>query len=233
MVKETGTTGVTPEQWDPRAASDREAFVDLVESDLPKLYHFAAREIRYRESVADLEPAELTAEDVVSEATVTALQLLRRGPHRFAFRAWLRHLIKASIERAVRSSRERHSREQVRLEREIAPALEQELFYFYQPDNSLTWEDVIPDEDSPAPDSDLAISENWAGLEKTLNSLPAQERDVFVLHAIEGLPLEQVAAMRRQKLEEVRRLYQVAREALRAQLADRMNLGGEPAPNAE
>jgi len=228
MSAQTAQQREAPTDRDLRAqaaAGDREAFIHLVERHLDDLYRFAAREIRYRESVEDLEPGELTAEDVISEATLTALQLLKRVPAGFPFKRWLPHLVLALIERAVRHSRERRDQEQVRLERGLSAALEGELFDFYQPDDSLTWEDVIPYGGTSSLEELLALQEDWATLEAALNSLPADQRQVFVLHAIEGLPLKQIAALQRRRLEDVKKLYQEGRESLRVQLVDHRAIG--------
>jgi RNA polymerase sigma factor (sigma-70 family) len=200
----------------------------LVERYLDELYSFAAREIRYHESLGDLEPGELTAEDVVSETTLTALQVFARKPRQATFRGLLHHLALAIIEHWALHSRERRRHERLRLEkgvpveRDQVPDMERDIFVYYQPDDLLTWEDTIPDASMPSPEEIPAIEEEWAAMEALLNSLPADQRTVFGLHAIEGVSLEEIAAMRRQPLQDVKELYEQGREALRARLADRM-----------
>lgn len=224
------SSGMVPEQaLTLRAvAGDREAFVQLVERYLDELYSFAAREIRYYESLGDLEPGELTAEDVVSETTLTALQVLARKPRRGTFRGLLHHLALAVIEHWALRSRERRRHERLRLEkgvpveRDWGPDMERDIFMYYQPDDLLTWEDTIPDASMPPPEEIPAIEEEWEAMEALLNSLPADQRTVFGLHAIEGLSLKEIAALQRQPLQDIKRLYEHGREALRVRLTDRM-----------
>jgi RNA polymerase sigma factor (sigma-70 family) len=222
--------GMVPEQeLTLRAvAGDREAFIQLVEHHLDELYSFASREIRYHESLGDLEPGELAPEDVVSETTLTALQVLARKPRRSTFQGLLRHLVLAVIEHWALRSRERRRHERLRLEEGVpleqdrGPDMERDIFMYYQPDDLLTWEDTIPDASLPPPEEIPAIEEEWEAMEILLNSLPADQRMVFGLHAIEGLSLEEIAAMQRQPLHAVKVLYEQGREALRARLTDRM-----------
>lgn len=206
-------------------AGDREAFVRLIERHLDDLYRFAAREIRYRESLGDLEPDEITPEDVVSETTLMALRELARKPYRASFEGWLRHLALGIVKRWVLRSRERRRYERISLESTI-PSISppgEKFPAYYQPDALLTWEDTLPDATVPMIEEIPVIQETREQLEATVNNLPANQREVFVLRAIEGLRFEEIAAMRQQQLQEIRALYRQARETLREQLTDRMD----------
>ncbi|HEY68290.1 MAG TPA: RNA polymerase sigma factor [Thermoflexia bacterium] len=206
--------------WQRAIAGDREAFIRLIERHLDSLYRFAAREIRYRRALGDLEPDEVTPEEVVSETVLAALRELARRPCRASFKGWLRHLALQIIKRWARRSRERRYHERIHLE-DVLPS-SQLLFAYYQPDAALTWEDVLPDRSTPMPEEALEIREAWEELEAMVNRLPADEREVFTLRAIEGLRFDEIAAMRQQRIREVKALYRQAREVLREQLADRM-----------
>lgn len=224
MSKETATASAGPGLRQRALSGDRKAFVQLMEDHLDGLYRFVAREIGYHQSLDELEPGEVTIEGIVSETALLALEELARLPRGASFRGWLRHLALEILRRRVRQSRERRRYEEVPLE-EGLPLLssDEQLFAYYQPDAVLTWEDALPDAHAVLPEEIPVIGESWAGLEAVLNHLPSDERKVFVLHAMEGLSLHEIAAMRAQRLDRVEGLYSHARETLRAQLADRMD----------
>ena len=206
--------------WQRATAGDREPFIHLVERHLDGLYRFVAREIRYRQALGDLEPGEVTPEEVVSETVLAALRGLARMPRHASFKGWLRHLALRIVRRWARRSRERRYYEHIHLEDALPSS--QQLFAYYQPDAILTWEDVLPDRSIPMPEETLVVRETWKELEAMVNRLPTDEREIFTLRAIEGLRFDEIAAMRQRRVQQVKALYRQAREALREQLADRM-----------
>jgi RNA polymerase sigma-70 factor, ECF subfamily len=194
-------------------AGDREAFIALAEQHLPALYRFVAREIRYHEALGDLEPGEVDVEDVLDEVFLTALRQLHRMPRRATFKGWLRHLALQTLRRVVRASRGRRRYEPVHLE--DPPPNGRRLDASYPSDARLTWKDIIPDRSTPSPEEAVLLKETWQTLEASLNQLPADQREVFLLRAVEGLSYEEIAAMLGRPIQQVKSSYRAAREALR------------------
>jgi RNA polymerase sigma factor (sigma-70 family) len=193
-------------------AGDRQAFLALAEQHLPALYRFVAREIRYHEELGNLEPDEMDVEDVLNEVFLTALRQLHRKPRRASFKGWLRHLALQTLRRAVRASRERRRYEAIRLEDPLPN--EERVQESYPLDPSETWKDVFPHPFTPSPEEAVLLEETWQSLEAALNRLPADQREVFILRAVEGLGAEEIAAMVGRPIQEVKSSYQAAREAL-------------------
>ncbi len=192
---------------------DRQAFIALAEQHLPALYRFVAREIRYHEALGNLAPDEVDVEDVLDEVFLTALRQLHRRPRGATFKGWLRHLALQTLRRVVRASRERRRYEQVRLEDPLPN--EERVQESYPLDPSVTWKDVFPHPFTPSPEEAVLLKETWQTLEAALNQLPADQREVFLLRAIEGLSYEEIAAMLGRPIQQVKSSYQAAREALR------------------
>jgi RNA polymerase sigma-70 factor, ECF subfamily len=194
-------------------AGDREAYIALAEQHLGALYRFVAREIPYHEVLGDLEPGEVDVEDVLNEVFLTALRQLHRRPRRATFKGWLRHLALQTLRHLIRASRERRRYEPVHLEDPLPNG--RRLDTSYPSDARLTWKDVIPDLSTPSPEEAVLLKETWQTLEAALNQLPANQREVFLLRAVEGLRYEEIAAMLGQPIQHVKSSYRAAREALR------------------
>jgi RNA polymerase sigma-70 factor (ECF subfamily) len=192
---------------------DREAFIALAEQHLPALYRFVARELRYHEALGNLEPGEVDVEDVLDEVFLIALRQLHRMPRRATFKGWLRHLALQTLRRVIRVSRERRRYEPVHMEDPLPNG--GRLDASYPSDVRLTWKDVIPDRSTSSPQEAVLLKETWQCLESALTQLPADQREVFLLRAVEGLRYEEIAAMLGRPIQQIKSSYRAAREALR------------------
>lgn len=201
-------------------AGDREAFMILFEQQLNALYRFVARELRYRERIGHLLPGEVSPTEIVDEVAVRALRRVTRMPRRATFKGWLRLLALRAIDDAVRRSRLRRHMEAVSLETPLRTG--QRADVYYQPDAALTWADVLPDP-GPSPEERVVLRETWDTLEQALNNLPADQRMVFVLRAIEGLGYEEIAAIIHKPRSAVKSMYYAAREVLRERFAGQLH----------
>jgi RNA polymerase sigma-70 factor (ECF subfamily) len=208
-------------------AGDREAFIALAEQHLPALYRFVAREIRYHEALGNLEPGEVDVEDIIDAVFLTALRQLHRMPRRATFKGWLRHLALQTLRRVVRASRGQRRYEPIHLEDPLPNG--RRLDASYPSDARLTWKDVITDRSTPSPEEVVLLKETWQTLEASLNQLPADQREVFLLRAIEGLSYAEIAAMLGRPIQQVKASYRAVREALRRWF---FQGGGSTAPDA-
>jgi RNA polymerase sigma factor (sigma-70 family) len=198
-------------------AGDREAFVGLVERHLLGLYRFVARELRYHEALGTLPPGEVAVEDIADEVFLTALRDLHRMPSRASLKGWLRYLALRAVRRAVRRSRLRRQYEGLHLEDPLPAG---RLFDDGDPEPSRTWKEVMPDRSLPLPQEVIEFKETWQTLESALQQLPADQRQVFIWRAIEGLRYAEIAALLGHPLPEVKATYRAARAALRLRLAE-------------
>jgi len=206
-----------PETLAAMRAGDRAAFMAALERQLDPLYRYAARELRYHEARGDIRPGELLPEEIVDEVALRALRRAPRIPRQATFRGWLRLLALRAIDDHVRRLRRQHQAEAVSLEEPLRTG--QRGDEYYQPDLALTWADVLP-APTLSPEQAVVLRETWQELEQALNALPAEQRQAFVLHAIEGLGYAEIAAITHQTRGEVRAAYHAAREALRQRFAD-------------
>ena len=207
-------------------ATRREA-IEGINRYLSTLFNFVRREIAYRQAVRDLVAGDLSAEEVVDEVALTALEQFDARPRELDFSHWLLQLALDVIERRVGEIKEeRESLLHVEEDALETPPEEEvahegdEIFEFYQPDEDLRLEDLIRDERVPTPEEALAQRELQQYIVRTLARLPRRWREAFVLYSVEGLTLEEAARVTRRPVDDVRRAVELAREYLRECLVE-------------
>jgi DNA-directed RNA polymerase specialized sigma24 family protein len=123
------------------------------------LNEFVRREINYHLAAGDLKSDELTPEDVVDAVVLSAIEEYKKSPPDLALDRWLIMLAIKHIRSEVqRLQKERE--EFVHLEEDIPGTppeeyvitLGDETLDFFQSDEDLRLEDVVPDPSVPTPD---------------------------------------------------------------------------------
>jgi RNA polymerase sigma factor (sigma-70 family) len=185
-----------------------------------RLRMYVEREISFRENSGDLDPNFVSWAEVVDEAVARALDEKVEKPDRIALEAWLYRLAIRTLddfERRQRTDGEAvdiHAARQERAERTSDEARLQ----FYQPDEAVTAESVIADDRMWTPEQ-IAYSDEMISLvQLALHNVNRQDREAFILFAVEGFSLKEIASIVDRKPEQVRHSVQVAREALRKNL---------------
>lgn len=195
---------------------------EALEPYLPHLFAFVRREIDYYERVGLLPPGEVQPEDVVDEVIEMALTNWDKRPEG-SLRPWLLQMALRRLRRYLAAARERSS-ENIPLEelvpQEDVPTLDAdtEIYEFYEPDDVVTWEDLLSDPHAPSPEEILEMAELSDPLQQALSSLPPPVREVFVLHALEGLREDEIARIYGWDVDTVKRYLAQARDTLREQL---------------
>jgi len=211
----------------------RETFFSVVGQHLERLYHFVRHELAYFEAIGDLAPTDLTPEDVVDTAVLRAYGEFVREPR---------------IGRSIRGRLIRHAREYIEaearrrsVERARTVSLEQDIpdvppeewvttlgeerEYFYQPDEDLKLEDLVPDFDVPPPD-DANRTEVERCVGRALAAMQRSWRWALLFYA-DGLRGAELADAVGKPEPETRRILDEARRYLRTQL---INAGCVPKP---
>ncbi len=136
---------------------------------------------------------------------------------RLALEPWLyRRAIRVLDDLAQRSAEDGdsvHLEESTR-NRNVRGSDEAHLQY-HQPDESFTEETVIPDRRVPTPEDIASTDEIVRMVELALRGAGRAEREVFILHALEGFSVDEIAVITDRKPEQVRSCIAGAREHLR------------------
>ena len=205
----------------------------FVNANLGRLERFVERELYFREASEETPTDGVTKEEVIDEAIARALGDGADKPERLALEPWLYRLaLRAMDDLSFRSP---ESRASVHLEdsarkRNVRASDEAELQY-HQPDETLTAESVIADKRTATPE-DIASSDEMITLvQLALDGTRRPDRESFILHAVEGFSVEEIAVITDRKPDEVRSSIAAAREHLRrsSSFAARRSEGRLPA----
>ncbi|HVP42072.1 MAG TPA: hypothetical protein VMS96_01495 [Terriglobales bacterium] len=190
-----------------------------INANLARLNAFVEREIAYREANGMLEEGAVTREEVVNEAIATALGdeekpellTLERWLYRLALRS-IHHIVANDTEAVTAVPLEDSARKQ-----NVRGSDEPEL-QFHQPDEMLHRSDVIPDRRTSDPEQAASSVEMVNLVESSLRGAAREDREAFILFAIEGFTLDEIAATTDRKLDQVHASIATARELVRQKM---------------
>ena len=184
--------------------------------NLRRLERFVERELRYRRNSEQLPHDLVTREEVVDEVVASALGDEQEKPPLLGLEPWLYRLALRSIDAVARRNRE--DPEMVSLDSSARPqnvrGNNEPQLQYHQPDEMMTRGDVI-DSHASTPEQIAASDEMITQVEAALDGATHEERDAFILFAIEGFTVEEIAAIGDRKLEEVRGSITAARDRLK------------------
>ena len=199
----------------PTASSDDVR--SYVNANLGRLERFVERELYFRETADEITFDSISKEEVIDEAVARALGDGSEKPERLSLEPWLYRLALRAIDDLAASTPD--SAAPVHLEDSarkpnVRGSDEPEL-QFHQPDETLTGENVIADRRLATPE-DIADSDEMLTLMQfALEGASRPDRESFILHAVEGFSVDEIAAITDRKLDEVRASIASARDRLR------------------
>ena len=205
----------------------RQLFFDLIKRHLRKLYNYVRREISYSLATGDLPRNQLIVQDVIDTVVLQAYEKFREKPSDVELDRWLVELARKYLRSEVQHFRKDRTR-YLHIEEDVpgTPPEEQvvtlgdEVLDFYQPDEDLQLEDVVPDLNMPTPEQIVERREMRRFIDRVLASLPPTWRDALVLHHVEGFSTPQIARIMSQSEDDVKRQLERAREFLKQKVLD-------------
>jgi RNA polymerase sigma factor (sigma-70 family) len=187
-----------------------------VNANLGRLERFVERELYFRETAEEIIPDSVTKDEVIDEAIARALGNGGEKPERLGLEPWLYRLALRSI--ADLSARSPDSLLSVHLEdsarRPNVRGSDEPELQFHQPDETLTRENVIADRRTSTPEDIASSDEMVALVQFALEGASRADREAFILHALEGFSLDEIAVITDRKPDEVRASIELAREHL-------------------
>ena len=188
-----------------------------VNANLGRLAIFVERELYFREVADQVSASAVSKDEVVDEAVARALSDGVEKPERLALEAWLYRLAIHAMDDLTASDRADgtsvHLEESVR-KQNVRASDEAEL-QFHQPDETMTEESVIADRRVATPEDIASSREMMTLVQFALGAASRSEREAFILHAIEGFTVEEVAGITGHLPEQVRACIAGARAKLR------------------
>jgi DNA-directed RNA polymerase specialized sigma24 family protein/ribosome-associated translation inhibitor RaiA len=196
------------------SAEDVRSYVNV---NLSRLERFVEREIYIRESQDLIAPDSVTREEVIDETIAAALGDGQEKPERLALEPWLYRLALRALNELSRQDDSNgaavHLEESAR-KRNVKASDEAEL-QFHQPDESITKETVIADGRVATPEQIMFSDELMHLIASSLRDAGAGPREAFLLYALEGFGIEEIAAITGLPPEAVLDSISAARDHLR------------------
>jgi DNA-directed RNA polymerase specialized sigma24 family protein/ribosome-associated translation inhibitor RaiA len=196
------------------SAEDVRSYVNI---NLSRLERFVEREIYIRETQELIGPDTLTKEEVIDETIAAALGDGQEKPDKLALEPWLYRLALRSLDQLSRQDESNGGA--VHLEDSARPrnvkASDEPSLQFHQPDESFTGETVIPDGRVATPEQIMVSDELVRLIASALRDVGAGPREAFLLYAIEGFGIEEIAAITGLPSEAVLDSISAARDHLR------------------
>lgn len=196
----------------------QEAFEQYVEKIMSRLYSFALKEIRNRVYQGQLKPGDIQVKDVLDEAIVQVSESIKEATE-FKEKEVRKELYRRIIRIINQWTQERRRHLSV-LDKTIPPEeIDTELYEFYQPDDIVHVEDIIPDT-IETPEEELEDEEMQKAIDQVISMMPDKWRQAFRLIELEGFSVEEVAMIQDRTPEEVKKTLEMARAFLAEKIED-------------
>lgn len=198
-----------------RVTADLRAFSEAVEdsprkriaqhllSHLRPLQRFVRRELRRWTGLRGLAPEAIAEEEVLDTVILRALDRATEAPER-GFWRWLRGLVRREIRRRIDDELRRLHHER---------SLEEPVGYLGDewPDQVVRLLDILADPTAALPEDIVVDEETRRILEQALDRLPERWREVFLLRAVDGWDVHDIAQSEGVSEGEVERIVQASR----------------------
>lgn len=187
----------------------KESYRNLIQSILPKLINFTRRELRSKSFFSDRDPSGILVKEIIDEAIANVASEIQSKFNKRELRRKLYREIMNIIEQKIEG---RHKKP-LSLEKEIYEVDEQDFFEFYQPDETLRLEDILPGQEWPEDQEELKLS-----LQEILEELPEDLRQAFTLTQLNDFSPEEVAMIQDKLVEKVKEEIEQARKIIQEKL---------------
>ena len=159
----------------------------------------------------------MTREEILDEAVATALGDDEQKPELLSLERWMYRLSLQALDRIARDGEPDGTAVplEVSARKQNVRASDEPELQYHQPDETLTRESVIADRRIATPEEIAYSDEMIALIEQSLRSAGREDREAFILHALEGFTLEEIAMTTDRPEEKVKASVQAAREHLR------------------
>jgi len=205
----------------------REYVVAVLGRQLRHVYHFVRHRLAELEAVGDLPRGELSVEDVVDAVVLRAYHELAKNLDAAQLRRRLMGWAREQLGAEVKRLKEWHRRTPVHTEDDVPetpPAeavsrLGEEILDFYEPDEDLKVEDVLPDLSIPDPERQAEREELQWCVSTALAGLPEQWRRALDL-SVDGRSRAELARELSLSEPEVEQVLDRARDYVRQRLVE-------------
>ncbi|MGX6570408.1 RNA polymerase subunit sigma-28 [Cupriavidus necator] len=207
-----------------RTDAERALFGELVRPLLPEFKRFVQRELAYLQARGELAPGDPELDEVIDESLVRAYKDLAQHPRKLEPLAWLYQIALSRLGEEV-TRRQAEAGRWVSLEAKLPVQLgepqgdDEILFEYWQPDEVLRLEDVLPAHDG-TPEEEVSAVEMRRLATALFADMPTSWRRALELCRAEALPLATAAQVLGASEQEVESWLLHADAFLKARLTD-------------
>jgi len=205
-----------------------------VNANLNRLELFIEREIYLREAADQIARNSVSKQEVIDETIARALGDEGERPERLALEPWLFRIALRVIRDLSAVGDDDgsavHLEQQVR--RQTERASDEHQLQFHQPDEQFTQETMIPDRRAATPEDMASSDEMFRLIQYAMADAAPKDREAFILYAVEGFTVEEVAAITDRKSEEIVSSVKLVRERLRRSPPIVDHFRGNPRPSS-
>jgi RNA polymerase sigma factor (sigma-70 family) len=191
-----------------------------VNTNMADLERFVRRQLRLRVSAGEISPQLVSVEEVLDETVANALDEHAQHPDLMSMEHWLYRLAMEAVDVVAErnaTTGEVHI-EETRGTQNVSGTDDAYLQYHEDPDQMFV-SDFIPDQSRSTPEQVVYSRESITQVGDALACLKKEERDAFVLYALEGFSVQEIATIAQRSEEDIRKSLDNARHALEARLA--------------
>lgn len=204
-----------------------ESFFAVVNPFLNRLTEFVGHAIRFAEERGDLARGQLYPEEIVDDTLLEAYAEFVTNRMPGNIQAWLIRLSTKKLAAEIKHNKFDLERT-VHIEKDIPETppreevtrLGEDLQYFYQPDEDLKMEDIVPDIEVPTPEQEAQQKELRQCVRSAFDTMPADWRRVILLHYIQGLNGAKLAETVGKAEPEIQSMLEHGRDYLRQKLIE-------------
>jgi len=189
----------------------RDRFASRLKLVLQELHGHVTRLVRLSQLAGDLPPNYLKPGDVVDDVILRAYERVRSRPGEEISPAVLYRIAEDILSEEIRNSQD--SGGNISMDEKV-PAqsphwevndLSDDMLDFYQPEEMLLYEDVMPDVQVPDPVRMIDDQEQMRDISVALSRMDSEARSCFLLNRVEGFEVYEIALMQDRGEEEIAR----------------------------
>lgn len=201
----------------PPAIATVEDIRSYINASLRRLTLFVERELILRQDSGQLGSDCFTPEEIVDEAVARALDEKVEKPDRLGIEPWLYRLARQAMDDLA--SRLSGNGSEVNLQalrqRRNEGASDDARFEFHQPDEANVTESAVADRRVASPEEIAYTDEMITLVQFALRGAKAEDREVFILYALEGFSVEEISAITDRKPDQIHSAIGRVRNQLR------------------
>ncbi len=207
----------SPEPNPEASDGDVRLFVNANMNDLER---FVRRQLRLRVSAGEVSHNLVSVEEVLDETVANALDGHAQHPDMLSIEQWLYRLAMQAVDLVAARNK---SIGDVHIEdpsgEQNVTGSDENYLQFHQPDDQMYVADFIPDQTRSNPEQIVYSRESIDQVGGALACLAKGERDTFVLYALEGFSVPEIAHIAERSEEDIRKSLEHARSSLEKKLS--------------